>query len=114
MKEHSLNLNSAKRPVFTLTLMDEEETTIHVKVPSMDLFNELRASAAELDRLNDNDPEAEEMVYDLTARLLSCNRENLKVTAKELRGKYNLELEDLLLVYGSYMDFLADIKNEKN
>lgn len=114
MKEHSLNLNTAKRPVFALTLMDEEETTIHVKVPSMDLFNELKASAAELDRLNDGDPEAEDMIYDLTARLLSCNRENLKVTAEELRGKYNLELEDLLLVYGSYMGFLADIKTEKN
>lgn len=114
MKEHVLNLNTAKRPVFTLTLMDAEETTLHVKVPSMDLFKELQASASELDKLNEGDPETVDMVYDLTARLLSCNREHITLTPDELRGKYNMELEDLLLVFSGYMGFLTDIANEKN
>lgn len=114
MREHALNLNTAKRPVFTLTLMDDDETTLHVKVPEMELFKEIQAMASELDALNDGSSEAQDAIYDITARILSCNRERLMVTADELRGKYRLGLEEVLLVYGSYTDFLADIVQQKN
>ena len=114
MREHTLNLNTAKRPVFTLTLMDDDETTLHVKVPEMELFKEIQAMASELDALNDGSPEAEDTIYDITSRILSCNREKLTVTADELRGKYRLGLEEVLLVYGSYTEFLTDIVQQKN
>lgn len=114
MREHTLNLNTAKRPVFTLTLMDDAETTIHVKVPEMDLFKEIQAMASELDALNDGSSDAQDAIYDITSRILSCNRENLTVTAGELRGKYRLGLEEVLLVYGSYTEFLTDIVQQKN
>lgn len=114
MKEHALNLNTAKRPVFTLTMMDDAETTLHVKVPDMDMFKEIQSMSSELDALSDDSPEAEDAIYDITARILSCNREGLTVTAEELRGKYKMGLEEVLLVYGSYADFLTDIVKEKN
>ena len=114
MKEHTLNLNTAKRPVFTLTLMDDAETTIHVKVPDMDLFKEIQAMSSELDALADDDPGAVDAIFDITSRILSCNREGLSVAAEELRGKYRMGLEEVLLVFGSYAEFLADIMKEKN
>ena len=109
MKEHVLNLNTAKRPAFTLTLMDDEQTTLHINTPSMDMFKELQAVATELSMLDDDDPETESMAYDFTARLLSCNRERITITPEELRGKYNMDLDSLLLVYEGYMGFLNDI-----
>jgi len=114
MREHALNLNTAKRPVFTLTLMDDAETTIHVKVPEMEMFKEIQGMSAELSALGDDSPEAVDAIFDITSRILSCNRERLTLSAEDLRGKYRMGLEEVLLVFGSYMEFITDIVKEKN
>ena len=110
----TLNLNTAKRPTFELTLMDENETTLHVKVPSLALFKELQAMSDDLNALDDSDTSALDAVYDLLARLLSCNRENLTLSGAELTNKYNVDFESALLVISEYVSFLTDIVNAKN
>lgn len=110
----SLNLNTAKRPTFELTMMDDDETTIHVKVPELDLFKELQAMSDDLNEADENDPDVLDSIFDFLARLLSCNRENVAITSAELVGKYNMDFESALLVINEYVGFLTDVVNAKN
>ena len=52
--------------------------------------------------------------YDLAARLMSCNRSGIKVTTEDLRGKYQINLEALIIFYNAYIDFIEEVTNQKN
>ncbi len=109
-----LNLNTVQRPTLDLTLMDEEQTVLRVKTPTLDLFKELQALSAGLDGAEDGEKDSVDALYDILARLLSFNRDRVKVTAEELRGKYNVDLESAILVYKAYVNFITSIMREKN
>lgn len=111
-----LNLNTVQRPTLNLTMMNEEQTVLRVKVPTLNQFKEVQALYSKLDGVEDGDKDSEDALYEVLARLLSCNRDHIKVTADELKkdGKYHLDLEDAILVFRAYVDFIASIANAKN
>lgn len=114
--DHSINLNTVKRPTFTVTMMDEENTTLRVKMPDLDMFKELEEAAAMVDDVEagKSNTDSVEALYDFLAKTLSCNRDYKTVTADELRGKYGMELEDVILVYRAYVKFITAVIKEKN
>ena len=109
-----LNLNTVKRPTLDLTMMDEEQTLLRVKIPTLDMFKEMQNMSSALDGVEDGDKDSVDALYEMLARLLSCNRDRIKVTATELRGKYNIDLESAILVFRAYVDFITSILNAKN
>lgn len=109
-----LNLNTVKRPTLDLTMMDEEQTLLRVKVPTLDMFKEVQSMSSQLDGVEDGDKDSEAALYEILSRLLSCNRDYIKVTAADLKGKYRMDLEDAVLVFRAYVSFIASITNEKN
>lgn len=111
----TLDFNSIKRPSLTLVMQDEEKTRIDVTVPTEGLVSELIAAAPELEAVVKNgDNESLRAVYDLAARLISCNRGGVVVTGDDLKEKYNLDLEAIVVFYGVYTDFINEIANAKN
>ena len=110
-----LDLRVAEIPELTLTLLDPEATTLHVVAPDEALINELEhMHTSTLQQMAKGDQNSIALIYDLTARLLSSNKENLQVTVEDLRGKYRIKWQHLLLIISDYMAFIDDIKNEKN
>ena len=111
-----LNLNTVQRPTLNLTMMDEEQTVLRVKVPTLDMFKKVQAMSSSLDGVESGDKDSEEALYEVLAHLLSCNRDYIKVTADELKtdGKYHLDLEDAILVFRAYVNFISSIANAKN
>lgn len=109
-----LDFNSAQRPTLELTMMDEARTVLRVKTPPESMIQELQGMQSELRKLETGDAEAVSMIYDLAARLMSQNRDFIKVTVEDLRGKYKMALEDLLLFYNAYLGFINSLANEKN
>lgn len=114
MSTKVLDLNSVKRPTLELTLMDDERTVLRVKTPPESMIQELQDLKDDLHKLETGDRDAVEMIYDLAARLLSHNRDFIKVTTADLRGKYRVDLESLILIYSAYLDFINSLTNEKN
>lgn len=111
---HKLDLTTMQRPSFELTLLDDDHTTIHVKTPNVNKFREMMRLAGEMEQAEANGQDVVEIVYEFLAGALSCNREMLTITAKELPEKYNVDLDAALLVYKEYIGFLSDITNAKN
>ena len=58
--------------------------------------------------------EGVQSIYDLAARLISCNREGIHITASELLGKYRMTLESAVVFFSAYMDYISAITNQKN
>ena len=110
-----LDLNTVERPVLTLILQDENKTRIDVTTPTESLVEELRQIAPQLSAsLENHDNMDARTPYDLAARLISCNRQGLQVTAEDLGGKYRMNLESMLIFYGAYVDFIDEITKAKN
>lgn len=110
-----LDLNTIKLPTLELTFTDADRTTIHVTAPTEGLINEMESWVkTSMDTLSAGDNNSVEAAFDLTARLLSCNRERLTITSADLQKKYSVDIWTLVAILNAYTDFISDIKNEKN
>lgn len=110
-----LDLNTIKLPTLELTFTDADRTTIHVTAPTEALINEMESWVKNsMDTLSAGDSNSVEAAFDLTARLLSCNREHLVITSADLQKKYGVDIWTLVAILNAYTDFISDIKNEKN
>jgi hypothetical protein len=111
----TLNFNTVNRPVLSLVMMDDDRTEIKVSTPSEGLIEELQATLPELEPvLSTGDKAAISAIYDLAAKLISCNRSFLRVTGEDLRTKYRLDLAALIIFFNAYMDFISEVTNAKN
>lgn len=112
---NTVNFNRYRPPILPVELLDDNNTVINVTPPTVDLQEELRANLSELNALlTGGDDEKREALFDLAARLMSCNRNMKKITPEELRKVYHLDEEDLVVFYTAYADFLREIENAKN
>lgn len=111
----TLDFNSVQRPTLVLTMKDQEKTKIRVGTPKESLIEELQTLSAELEEiLKKGDGDSIQAVFDLAARLISCNRDYIKVTAEDLRDRYKMDLEDLIIFFSAYLDFIGEMQNAKN
>lgn len=110
-----LDLNNIQIPTLELIFPDADHTTIHVTAPTEALVSEMEAWVKQgLDPVAKGDRDSVEAAYDLTARLISCNKEHITITAEDLRGKFGVDIWRLIPVVNGYMDFIGELKNEKN
>jgi hypothetical protein len=111
----TVDFNRHRPPFLEVSLFDKDETVLQVTPPTVDLQEELRASAADFTALlNGGNEEHRKVLWDLAARLMSCNRNWLKITPADLRKKYKLVEEDLVVFFQEYVSFLNGIENAKN
>lgn len=110
-----LDFNTIERPVLELVMQDDERTHIKVSTPTESLVEELAALAPQMDKvLQSKDADTIKAVYDLAARLINCNRSFIKVTPEDLRDKFHMNLESLIIFYGAYVEFINELTNAKN
>ena len=109
----TINFNSINRPYLRLIMQDDAQTTIDVTTPTEAMVEELTATAPELeDVLKTMDANSIRAVYDLAARLISCNLMGL--TVDDLRGKYRMNLDSLIVFFSAYVEFIEELTKAKN
>lgn len=112
---NTLNFNKYRPPILPIEMPDENSTVIHVVPPTVNLQEELRARSADLHALlNGGDDEKRDALFDLAARLMSCNRNMLTITPDQLRTTYRLDEEDMVVFFETYTNFVKGIENAKN
>lgn len=111
----TLDFNTINRPALQLVMQDEAHTTIKVGLPKEALIEELQEITPALQEANSSgNGDALAMCYNLAARLISCNHSGIIVTAEELKNKYKMDLECIILFYSAYLDFVNEVSNSKN
>ena len=110
-----LDFNTIERPVLELVMQDADRTHIRVSTPTESLVEELAALAPQLEKvLQAKDTESIAAIYDLAARLINCNRDLIKVTPEDLRDKFHMNFESLVIFFGAYVEFINEITSAKN
>ena len=110
-----LDFNALERPVLELVMADENKTKIHVTTPTEELVEKLEAAMPELEpALKAGSREHIKLFFELAADLMSCNQECLTLSADDLRDKYRMKLDGLVVFFVAYQDFINEIANAKN
>jgi hypothetical protein len=111
----TFDFNSYDKPELEITLKDDANTKIVLMTPTVELIERLQATASDIKGIvKEGDEAGLAIMYDLMADLINCNLDHITVTGAELRGKYKMELVDVLMFYSIYMEFIDDIKAAKN
>lgn len=108
------DFNALTQETLETTLGD---LTLHVTTPPERVIEQLAASQDELGGLKDiegKELEAVRASYKLAAEIISCNTEGVRVTADDLRGKYNIGPVGLAAYLQVYMEFINELHNAKN
>ena len=112
---NTLNFNRYRPPILPVEMLDDERTVINLVPPTVDLQEELRACATDLYALLNGENEEQRLaLWDLAARLMSCNRNMRKITPEQLRTTFRLDEEDLVVFYDAYVAFVTGIETAKN
>lgn len=112
----AIDFSTGRKPTLPLILRDAAgERRVRVTTPTLDLMQEIRGNLPALQALLEGvSDESREAVFDLAARLISCNRDGLTVTGQELIDKYDLDEEDLTVFFSEYLDFIEGLAGAKN
>lgn len=105
---NTLDFTKSKKQYLTIKFVDG--ITIMVGTPTKKLLDEFIHLQAELSGLN----EAEDltMVYEVCAKLLSCNKAQVPITTEYLQDQF--DIEDIATFINGYMEFLKVILSQKN
>ena len=109
----TLNFNTVKKQYLTLTFNDEKKTTVMVGTPTKAIMNELIAISGNLE--NDGDEISESTIDDLfylSSRVISRNKGGVNISKEYLEEIF--DIEDLLLFFNTYMQFITELANTKN
>ena len=110
-----LDFNSVEIKTLDIILRDDDRTEVHLKFPTEGLVQELVSISPELHKaFEEGDTESLTRTYDLVAKLINCNRDGIKVTGEELRKKYRMDFELIILFCANYLDFIQSVSESKN
>jgi hypothetical protein len=110
-----LDFNTIEVQTLDIVLRDEARTKVRLRYPTEGLVQELIHISPEMHKvLETGDPESLNLTYDLMARLINCNRDGFKVTGEELRTKYGMDFEMVIIFCTNYLEFVQELNNAKN
>lgn len=104
-----LDFNLIKRHYLPITLNNEKKTHIDIMTPTKRMYDVIQ-QLPELD--GEVTPEELDTIYQVVARLMSDNKQRIRIEADEL--KECLDFDDLALFMAAYVAFLAEIASGKN
>ena len=107
----TFDFNKVKPKTMTVTLSDEEKTTLLVTTPNKALMDEL---VAVYDNTNDSDEdEISEALYDVSAKIMSRNKQGIVITSEKLTELYE-DVETIIAFLEAYSEFIGELTNSKN
>ena len=109
----TLNFNNMKKQFLTITLADENNTTLFVGTPTKAIMNDLMLLQTSIKSIDNNiGDEALDDLYSVCARILSRNKANIKITKEYLEEIF--DFEDIIVFFNAYVNFVSEISNSKN
>lgn len=108
----SLNYNKMKKRYLSVTLADEQETTIMIGTPTKAIMDDLLFLQSNMSTVSENSPEVLDALYDSCARIMSRNKDGIKISTDYLAEIF--DFEDILIFFNAYMTFVNELADSKN
>lgn len=108
-----LNFNKIKKTYLTVTLADENNTTVMIGTPTKAMMDDLVNLQDTLSGLSeDTSMEATDELYSMCAKLMSRNKNGIAIEKDFLANVF--DVEDIVIFFNAYMDFVTEISSAKN
>ena len=107
----SLDFNKIKKRYFTVTLADENNTTLMISTPTKEIMDEFIGMKDALDAQTIGD-DAIDTLYELCAKIMSRNKGGIKILKDDLVKTF--DFEDVILFIQAYTSFINELTNSKN
>ena len=111
----TFDFNKVKEKTLKVVLSDEANTTLILKTPTKALYESLKDLHEELKVVEDSE-ELEDGLYEITAKIMSNNKEKIEITPDQLKELYD-DIEYINAFLEAYTEFIADyhkVANSKN
>lgn len=108
----SFDFNKIKPKTMSVTLSDEKKTTLLVMTPDKRLKDELSSTYENIADTDDED-DISEALYELTAKVMSRNKQGVEITPEKLREMYPNE-DHIIAFLNAYTEFIDEVINSKN
>ena len=105
-----LDFNKIKKRYFTVTLADENNTTLMISTPTKEVMDEFISMKDYLEGNTGED--VIDALYELCAKIMSRNKGGIKVTKEALESM--LDFDDIVIFIKAYTDFISELTNSKN
>lgn len=111
---HTLNYNTIEKQYLTVTLADENNTVLMVGTPTKAVMKDLLLLEASVDAIEEDETNLEALddLYTACARVMSRNKLGRKITKEYLEELF--DIEDIMLFFRAYIDFVTTLSNAKN
>lgn len=106
----ALNFNNLKKRYWTVTLPDENQTTLLVTTPTKGVLDSLIAMKDTMD--DDMNGDAVDDLYDISAKILSRNKTGRTVRKEDLEDMF--DFEDIIILIREYTNFISEVTSSKN
>lgn len=107
----SFDFNKLKARTMNVTLSDEEKTTLVITTPDKALRDELVSIKDSFEDAEDD--EVLEAIYELTAKVMSRNKNGIVITAEKLKELYD-DVTLILSFLEAYTEFVNELSSSKN
>ena len=110
----SLNFNNVKKTYLTVTLADENNTTIMIGTPTKAIMDDLVLLQSGLETISEDDAnvDATDELYSTCAKVMSRNKGGIKISKEFLEEIF--DFEDIMIFFNAYMDFITEVTSGKN
>ena len=110
----SLNFNNVKKTYLTVTLADENNTTIMIGTPTKAIMDDLVLLQSGLETISEDDAnvDATDELYSACAKVMSRNKGGIKSSKEFLEEIF--DFEDIMIFFNAYMDFITEVTSGKN
>lgn len=109
-----LNFNNVKKRYLTVTLPDEQKTTLMIGTPTKAIMDELILLKSGIEALEEDEANSEALddLFTACAKIMSRNKSGIKITTEYLSDIF--DFEDILIFFNTYMNFLGELTSSKN
>lgn len=111
----TLNFNDVKKRYLTVTLADENNTTLMISTPTKRVLSaivSLQDNIADVEKGGGVSVEALDDMYSVCAEIMSHNKGGVKVEKELLEDIF--DFEDITIFFNAYMNFINEVTVGKN
>ena len=108
----TLDFTTRKKEYLTVKLNDEKKTVLLIGTPTKELLDEFLSVTDQIGDDGEVSKEALDDLYRVCARIMSKNKGGITVTDTEISSIF--DLEDIMIFFNAYSEFLTNVTNAKN
>lgn len=107
-----LDFTKRKKEYLTVKLDDPKKTVLMIGTPTKKILEDFMYLNAKIEEDGGASGELVDDLYNICAKIMSFNKGGIKITPDYLSDFF--DIEDIMVFFNAYMDYMDNLTNSKN